>query len=138
MRKMRGQISLELLLIILILIAALSIIVPNIQSVKEVGDYALDTRNAQLILDKIAAACERVLITASEEKIEIHSLADYDLTTKGSTLTISFQGYNGTRELEKQLDLSCVANQALEIKKGWTELEVKYKQGSARVSYPDS
>lgn len=136
MRK-KGQISIELLLVILIIMASLAIIVPNIFEVKETGNYAINMRNAQLILDKITSACERALITgSSREKISVWSLTTYTIKTKGSTLTLSFHGLNGTETIKEQLDFSCVAD--LEIPKGQSDLMVEYAHGSVRLSYTNS
>jgi len=119
---MKGQLSLELMLVILILVTAFAVLIPNIQSTAEAGNYLLDTQNKQIILEKLAAACKRAHITApySTETIEIYSLTNYTIQTIG-----------------KEFDVSCVADNIM-IKEGYTQLQITYESGSARISNPDS
>lgn len=127
---MRGQISLELLIVFLIFLSLFFIIVPNIEEVKEVGDYALNLRNAELILDKIYYACERVYLRGpnSEENLVLYLLTDYFITGDKS-LTITFK--NNTKEISRDLDFPCIAD--FNISKGRSEIIIFYEDNRALV-----
>jgi len=94
---MRGQLSLELLIIILSSVVVLSILLPQMQRIKQTSDYALASRNAQLILDKLYYSCERVQISGESETILINSLSNFSIQNLSDNLTIEF----GNKSLSK-------------------------------------
>ena len=111
---MNGQLSLEFLIVILSSIVMLSLLLPEIQKVKDISDYALVSRNAQLILDKLYYSCERASIAGESETVRLYSLSNYSLTTRNGQLTISFG--------EKRLSRLFHCALAINISKGTTEL----------------
>lgn len=87
---MNGQLSLELLIVILSSIVMLSIFLPQIQKAKQVSDYALSIRNAQLIVDKLFYSCERVQITGVSETVTIFSISEFSIKSRSGSLSVSF------------------------------------------------
>lgn len=122
MKGMRAQLSLELLLIMLIFLSAFLIILPKIGEVKNIADYALNLRNGELILDKLFFACERSLISRSNESFIIHALTDYDIFSNNNTLILFFKGINESKNISKQ-NFPCFLN-ITKIEKGKMELLV--------------
>ncbi len=114
---MNGQLSLEFLIVILSSIVMLSLFLPEVQKVKDISDYALVSRNAQLILDKLYYSCERASITGGSEAVRLYSLSNYSLTTRNGKLTIGFGGKSISRDFQCAL--------ALNISKGATELTLR-------------
>lgn len=129
----RGQLSLELLIVFLIFITLFFMIVPNINKVKDVGDFALNLRNAELILDKIYYSCERINILGpnSDEDIIFYSLTNYTIFNNGS-LTISFSSFNGTKNISKEIRFSCDID--LNFTEGKNELKTYFKDGEVKVT----
>jgi hypothetical protein len=111
---MRGQLSLEFLLVVLTAIVMLSFLVPQMEKVKSVSDYALSSRNAQLILDKLYYSCERAQLQG-QEKVTINALSNFSLESKDGTLTITF----GNRSLSRQR-FGCAVDK--NISQGKTEI----------------
>jgi uncharacterized protein (UPF0333 family) len=95
---MRGQLSLELLLVMLTAIVMLSFLVPQIQKVKDLSDYALTSRNAQLILDQLYYSCERAQISGEGQSLIINAVSNYSLRSTGDSLVIKF----GNKSLSRQ------------------------------------
>jgi len=112
---MRGQLSLELLLVILTSIVMLSFLLPQVQKAKDLSDYALASRNAQLILDKLHYSCERAQISGENQSLIINAVSNYSLKSAGDSLTIKF----GNKTLSRQ-GFGCVVSQNLS--KGSTSL----------------
>jgi len=95
---MRGQLSLELLLVILTSIVMLSFLLPQVQKVKDLSDYALASRNAQLILDKLYYSCERAQISGESQSAIVNAVSNYSLKNTGDSLTIKFGNKNLSRQ----------------------------------------
>jgi hypothetical protein len=94
---MRAQLSLEFLIVILSAIALLSIMLPQIQKTKDISNYALLSRNAQLILDKLYYSCERVHISGENETITVNSLSNYSIQNMSDRLIAKFGSANVSR-----------------------------------------
>ena len=95
---MRGQLSLELLLVILTSIVMLSFLLPQVQRVKDLSDYALESRNAQLILDKLYYSCERAHISGESQSAIVNAVSNYSLKSAGDSLTIKFENKTLSRQ----------------------------------------
>jgi len=95
---MRGQLSLEFLVILLASLAILSIMVPLMQHVKEAGNEALAAANARLILDKLYYSCERVQIIGENETIAIDSLSNFSVKNISGSLVIGLESKNLSRD----------------------------------------
>ena len=133
MKMSRGQLSLELLIVFLIFITLFFMIVPNINKVKDVGDFTLNLRNAELILDKIYYSCEKINILGpdSDEDIIFYSLTNYTIFNNGS-LTISFNSFNETKNISKEIGFSCDID--LNFSKGKNELRTYFEDGVVKVT----
>ncbi len=114
---MNGQLSLEFLIVILSSIVMLSLLLPEVQKVKDISDFALVSRNAQLIMDKLYYSCERASITGGSEAVRLYSLSNFSLVSRNGKLTISF----GEKSLSRQFHCAL----ALNISKGATELTLR-------------
>ena len=112
---MRGQLSLELLIVILTSIVMLSFLLPQVQKVKDLSDYALASRNAQLILDKLYYSCERAQISGESQSAIVNALSNYSLKGTGGSLTIKF----GNNSLSRQ-GFGCIIDE--NISKGRNSL----------------
>jgi len=95
---MRGQLSLELLLVILTSMVMLSFLLPQVQRVKDLSDYALESRNAQLILDKLYYSCERAHISGESQSAIVNAVSNYSLKSAGDSLTIKFENKTLSRQ----------------------------------------
>lgn len=134
MRSMnRGQLSLELLMVFLIFITLFFMVVPNINKVKDVGNFAMNFRNAELILDKVYYSCEKINILGpnSDEEIVFYSPTNYSLLNNGS-LTISFNSFNETKNISKEIDFSCDVN--ISIGEGKNKLKIYFDDGLVKVT----
>lgn len=129
---MKGQLSLELLLIFLIMVLLLSAMYPAIAKSKEIINKGINIGNAKLILDKISTACDRVLIGGSGavERMAVLALADYNFHSSGSKLTATVYG----EQIFKQ---SACAPSDFVLEKGKNEVEVRFESGHA-VLYPNA
>lgn len=114
---MRAQLSLELLIVILSSIVMLSLFLPEVQKVKDISDYALVSRNAQLILDKLYYSCERASITGESEAVRLYSLSNYSLMARNGELTIGF----GEKSISRRFNCAL----ALNLSKGMTEFTLR-------------
>jgi len=94
---MRGQLSLEFLIIVLTATMMLSVMLPQIQKTREISSYALSSRNAQLILDKLYYSCERIRISGETEEIVVNALANFSVKNYSGSLIIVF----GEKNLSK-------------------------------------
>lgn len=133
MNMNKGQLSLELLIVFLIFITLFFMIVPNINKVKDIGDFTLNLRNAELILDKIYYSCEKINILGpnSGEDILFYSLTNYTIFNNGS-LTISFNSFNETKNISKEIGFSCNIN--LNFSEGKNELKIYFEDGVVKVT----
>ena len=114
---MKGQLSLEFLIILLSSIVMLSLFMPAVQKVKNLSDYTLTFGNARLIMDKLFYSCERASITGEKEIVTLHSLSNYSLTARDGKLTIAFGEKSISRPFECAL--------AMNISEGTTELALR-------------
>lgn len=123
---MKGQLSLEFLLILLIFSSVFLIILSNIDQIKKTGDYAINLRNAELILDRIYYSCERVYISGpdSEEVLILDSLTNYSLNSSSDSMSIAFDSFNGTRIVKRNTKFPCRPNVIL--REGRNSLLVSY------------
>ena len=123
---MRGQLSLEFLLILLIFSSVFLIILSNIDQIKKTGDYAINLRNAELILDRIYHSCERVYISGpdSEEVLVLYSLTNYSLNSSNRSVSIMFDSFNGTRVVKRDTKFPCRPN--ITLGEGINSLLVSY------------
>ena len=90
--------SLELLLVILTSMVMLSFLLPQVQRVKDLSDYALESRNAQLILDKLYYSCERAHISGESQSAIVNAVSNYSLKSAGDSLTIKFENKTLSRQ----------------------------------------
>jgi len=95
---MRGQLSLELLIVILTSIVMLSLLLPQVQKVKDLSDYAIVSHNAQLILDKLYYSCERAQISGESQSAIVNAVSNYSLKSTGDSLTIKFRNKTLSRQ----------------------------------------
>lgn len=127
---MKGQLSLELLIILLIFSSLFVVMLSNIDYMKNIGDYSIDFRNAELILDRIYSACERVYISGenSEEILILSSLTEYSLNSSmkhnSYNISISFDSFNGSKTIKLDTKFPCNLNGTL--KEGRNVLLINY------------
>jgi len=108
---MKGQLSIEFLIIIAIINSSFLIISPQLIKLKQVGDYALNVNNAQQILNEVYFACERFKITNEPQELKLTAFQDYELKTNNTHMEIIFE-----KIVSKELNFECELN--LELEKG--------------------
>lgn len=133
---MRGQVSLEFLVVIAIFLGSFVFVSKNVNEIKGTGDYALRLRNAQIILDDIYYSGQRVLISGGREEIEVNALTDYELSADNG-LAMSFEGVDGSKTVSKELDFDYDIYVYV-IKKGRSRLVVERDDQGVMLSNPYS
>ena len=127
---MKGQLSLEFLVLVFMCTAFFLFILPNVNALKEAGDYALNLGNAELILDKFAYACERVLITNSREALVVHALTNYSVSRKQGKTFLFFRRVSEIKHASKPTPC---AFEVGEIAQGRNEFSVEFEDERAVV-----
>jgi uncharacterized protein (UPF0333 family) len=94
---MKAQLSLEFLIVLLASMIILSIMIPLVQKAREVSEYAILSRNAQLILDKLYYSCERARISGESQLVTVNALSNFSINNISSTAIVSFAGRNLTK-----------------------------------------
>ena len=113
---MKGQLSLEALIVFAIGICIIALIFPAISSIKNSSDYIQQTVNKKLVLEKIASTCEEVLITNSEKKVQVFSLSSWNITG-----------------IEKEITNVCSVVKEVELKAGQNILTISPSNTKADV-----
>jgi hypothetical protein len=107
---MKGQLSLELLLIVLSSLVAFSLMLPVIEKVSEAGKHSLVLSNIAAILDKVYYSCERVKLLGETEEVILFSMSNYSLKNISSELVIFFQ--DGNRSVS---DFDCLIDANISV-----------------------
>jgi hypothetical protein len=127
---MRGQLSIELLLVLLIVFAFFLTIVPGIKTLEDAGAFVLNVQNAKSILAQLSNACERVLISNSQERISVYALVKYNVSgTRNISLIFSYG--EERKNVSRENDFECFLPQKIE--KGENQLLVRAIGGKALV-----
>ncbi|GEM_PF-4805912 len=108
---MKGQLSIEFLIIILVALSFFSIMVPVIASVKSLGDYSINIRAGSRLLDILNYSCRLSKIQGDNSRIDSEFFApiNYTVSTENMTLFLNFPHDNASKLLFLD-NFDCKAN----------------------------
>jgi hypothetical protein len=108
---MKGQLSIEFLIVILAAIAVLAMMISIANSVKDAGEYSLNLRAGERLLDEVYYNCRLSAIQGEHSKLEFKFYApvNYTISVRNNTLWLNFTRLNNSR-LNKSLEFDCDVN----------------------------
>ena len=81
---MKGQISLETIMVFAIGIAVLSLILTQVQSIKLTGENFIERKNLKMINSTIKSLCKTTLITNSKQEISMTITKQANINVKNN------------------------------------------------------
>ena len=100
---MKAQVSLEFLVVIVIITASFSMVVPSVLSLKHAAEKRLVLENAENLLSEIYYSCERAAITGDTQSFYFNALSGYSLSSESSIVYLE----SAEVSLEKKLRFKC-------------------------------